>query len=59
MRNVKWRGDDQFRETCVNPFEEVGAATHESFMNVAEIRGITHILGEYISRIALPADVRD
>jgi hypothetical protein len=59
MRNVKWRGDDQFRETCANPFEEVGAVTHESVVNTAEIRGITHFLGEYISGIALPADMRD
>jgi hypothetical protein len=58
MRNVKWRGDDQLRETCVNPFEEVGAVTHESVANAVEICGIAHFLGEYISGIALPADVR-
>jgi hypothetical protein len=58
MRNVKWRGDDQFRETCVNPFEEVKAATHESIANAAE-GGIAHFLGEYISGIALPANVRE
>ncbi len=53
------RGDDQFRDRCVNLFEEVGTATHESIANTAEVCSIAHFLCENISWIALSVDMGD